>query len=151
MLFSEIYGNYFTALARILAKAVDGNLTGKEMNAIIQNTAFGESLLTIPSALDEERWPFLDGRYHTYIRREPTMPLTTLQKQWLKSLLQDPRIKLFSPSEDGLEDVEPLFSQDAVVFYDQYTDGDPYGDEEYISHFQTILQAMKEKRKTCGS
>ena len=48
MLFSEIYGNYFTALARILAKAVEGNLTGKEMNAIIQNTAFGESLLTIP-------------------------------------------------------------------------------------------------------
>ena len=147
MLFSEIYGNYFTALARILAKAVDGNLTVKEMNAIIQNTAFGESLLTIPSALDEERWPFLDGRYHTYIRREPTMPLTTLQKQWLKSLLQDPRIKLFSPSEDGLEDVEPLFSQDAVVFYDQYTDGDPFGNEEYISHFRTILQAMKEKRK----
>ena len=147
MLFSEIYGNYFTAIARIIAKAVDGNLTGRELNAIIQNTAFGESLLTIPSALDEERWPFLDSSYHTFIRHEPTMPLTTLQKQWMKSLLQNPRIKLFSPSEDGLEDVEPLYSQDTIVFYDQYTNGDPYGDEEYVSHFQTILQAMKEKRK----
>ena len=118
MLFSEIYGNYFTAIARIIAKAVDGNLTGRELNAIIQNTAFGESLLTIPSALDEERWPFLDSSYHTFIRHEPTMPLTTLQKQWMKSLLQNPRIKLFSPSEDGLEDVEPLYSQDTIVFYE---------------------------------
>ena len=28
-----------------------------------------------------------------------------------------------------------------------YTDGDPFEDEEYISHFRTILQGMKEKRK----
>lgn len=147
MLFSEIYGSYFTAVSRILDKAVEGGLTGKELSAIVQETAFGESLLTIPSSLKEEKWPFLDGNYQTCIRHEPTMPLTLLQKQWLKALLQDPRIRLFSPSEDGLEDVEPLYDMDTFVFFDRYTDGDPFEDEEYIQHFRTILSAMKEKRK----
>ncbi len=147
MLFSEIYGSYFTAVASVLARAVDGSLTGKELSSIVQETAFGESLLTIPSALAEEKWPLIDRDYHTPIRNKPTMPLTTLQKQWLKALLQDPRIRLFSPSEEGLEDVEPLYDRETFVFYDQYTDGDPYEDEEYIARFQTILQAMREKRK----
>lgn len=147
MLFSEIYGSYFNAVASILERAVAGTLTGRELNAIVQEAAFGESLLTIPAAIAEEQWPLLDREYHTPIRHRPTMPLTTLQKQWLKALLQDPRIRLFSPSEEGLEDVEPLYDPGTFVFYDQYTDGDPYEDEEYIAHFRTILQAMKEKRK----
>ncbi len=147
MLFSEIYGSYFNAVAYILGRAVDGNLTGRELNAIVRETAFGESLLTIPSAIAEERWPVLDRNYRTPIRHRPTMPLTTLQKQWMKALLQDPRIRLFSPSADGLEDVEPLYDRDTFVFFDRYTDGDPYEDEAYIAHFRMILQAMKEKRK----
>ena len=147
MLFSEIYGSYFNAVAYILGRAVDGTLTGKELNAIVLETAFGESLLTIPSAIAEEKWPLLDRDLHTPVRYRPTMPLTTLQKQWMKALLQDPRIRLFSPSEAGLEDVEPLYDRDTFVFFDQYTDGDPYEDETYIAHFRTILQAMKEKRK----
>jgi len=147
MLFSEIYGSYYSAVAQILSRAVDGTLTGKEISAIVQETAFGESLLTIPAALKEERWMFLDQDYKTCIRHHPASPLTTLEKQWLKTLLQDPRIRLFAPSVSGLEDVEPLYKRDTVVYFDQYTDGDPFEDEEYISHFRTILQAMKEKRK----
>ena len=147
MLFSEIYGSYYTAVAQILSRAVEGSLTGKELTVIVQETAFGESLLTIPSALKEERWPFLDLNLNTPVQHDPAMPLSALQKQWMKALLQDPRIRLFSPSEEGLEDVEPLYDRDTFVFFDRYTDGDPFEDEEYISHFRTILQAMKEKRK----
>lgn len=147
MLFSEVYGSYFNAVAYILDRAASGTLTGAELSAIVQETAFGESLLTIPSAIREERWPLIDRNLQTPIQNRPTMPLTTLQKQWLKSLLLDPRIRLFSPSKDGLEDVEPLYAPDTFVFFDRYTDGDPYADEEYIGHFRTILQAMKEKKK----
>ena len=75
------------------------------------------------------------------------MPLTLLEKRWLKALLQDPRIRLFSPSEEGLEDVEPLYSPDTFVYFDQYNDGDPFDDPAYIAHFQLILQALREKRK----
>ena len=147
MLFSEIYGSYFNAVSRILGQAVDGTLTGRQLNSIVQEAAFAESLLTIPSAIAAEQWPLLDREYHTPIQHKPTMPLTTLQKQWMKALLQDPRIRLFSPSEEGLEDVAPLYDRDTFVFFDQYADGDPYEDEEYIAHFRTILQAIKEKRK----
>ena len=147
MLFSEVYGNYFNAIAAVLSKAVGGDLTGKELTAIVQKTAFGESMLTIPSALTDGRWPLLAKDLSTSLRHAPSMPLTTLQKQWLKALLQDPRIHLFSPSEDGLEDVEPLYGPDTFVYFDRYLDGDPYDDEEYIARFRTILQAMREKRK----
>ncbi len=147
MLFSEIYGSYFNAVAFILDRAVSGTLTGRDLSDIVQETAFGESILTIPSAIAEERWPLINRNLQTPIRNKPTMPLTALQKQWLKSLLQDPRIKLFSPSEDGLEDVEPLYAPGTFVFFDRYTDGDPYTDEDYIEHFRAILHAMKEKKK----
>ena len=147
MLFSEIYGSYYATVAHVLSRAVEGGLSGEEISSIVQETAFGESLLTIPSALAKSRWPFLDHEYHTPIVHKPTMPVTALQKQWMKALLQDPRIRLFSPSEEGLENVEPLYDRNTFVFFDQYTDGDPYEDEEYIEHFQTVLQAMREKRK----
>ena len=58
-----------------------------------------------------------------------------------------PRIRLFSPSEEGLEDVDPLYVRGTFVYFDRYTDGDPFEDEAYIAHFRAILQAMKEKRK----
>ena len=76
MLFSEIYGSYYSAVAQILSKAVDGSLTGKELSAVVQETAFGESILTIPTALKEERWALLDQNYQTFIQHSPVMPLT---------------------------------------------------------------------------
>ena len=147
MLFSEVYGNYFTAVATILKKAVERNLTERTLTEAVQTLAFGESVLTIPARLREETWPLLEKDLRTPLRHVPTMPLTTVQKQWLKALLSDPRIKLFAPSEAGLEDVEPLFTPDTFVYFDRYTDGDPFDDGEYIAHFRTILQALKEKRK----
>ena len=73
------------------------------------------------------------------------MPLTTLQKRWLKALLTDPRISLFYPDLVGLEDVEPLFNASDVVYFDCYSDGDNFSDENYIENFHIILQALKEK------
>ena len=75
------------------------------------------------------------------------MPLTLLEKQWLKALLLDPRVRLFAPSDEGLEDVEPLFTPDQFVYFDRYADGDDYADPRYIAHFRTILQALREQRK----
>ena len=147
MVFSELYGTYFNTVAAVLSAAVAHELTGRSLTEIVQRTAFGESLLTIPAALKEEAWPFLDRGLGTTLKNRPTMPLSTLQKRWLKALLQDPRIALFEPSAEGLEDVEPLYSPDAFVFFDRYSDGDPYEDETYREHFRILLRAMREKRK----
>jgi predicted DNA-binding transcriptional regulator YafY len=75
------------------------------------------------------------------------MPLTTLEKRWMKTLLQDRRIALFSPEMAGLEDVEPLFNMDDVVYFDQYLDGDPYEDAAYIAVFHQLMTAIREHRR----
>ena len=147
MIFSEVYGSYFNAVAEILDKAVKGSLTGKELTKSVQENAFGESIMTIPANLTDGTWPLLKKDYTTVLKHSPAMPLTTLQKQWLKALLEDPRIKLFNPSSEGLEDVEPLFTQDMFVYYDRYGDGDPFEDGEYIENFRTLLTAIKEHRR----
>ena len=147
MIFSEIYGSYFKAVSAILAKAVDGTLTEREITRTVLENAFGESLVTIPAKLSDGSWPLLTADYGTPLRHAPHAPLTTLEKQWLKALLLDPRIRLFDPSEEGLEDVEPLFTPDQFVYFDRYADGDPYDDPRYIEHFRLIIRAMHEKRK----
>ena len=147
MIFSEIYGSYFKAVSAILAKAVDGTLTEREITRTVLENAFGESLVAIPAKLSDGSWPLLTADYGTPLRHAPHAPLTTLEKQWLKALLLDPRIRLFDPSEEGLEDVEPLFTPDQFVYFDRYADGDPYDDQRYIEHFRLIIRAMHEKRK----
>ena len=147
MIFSEIYGSYFKAVSAILAKAVDGTLTEREITRTVLENAFGESLVTIPAKLSDGSWPLLTDDFGTPLRHAPHAPLTTLEKQWLKALLLDPRIRLFDPSEEGLEDVEPLFTPDQFVYFDRYADGDPYDDQRYIEHFRLIIRAMHEKRK----
>lgn len=147
MIFSEVYGSYFKAVSAILAKAVEGTLTERELTRTVLENAFGESLITIPAKLTDGSWPLLTEDFGTPLRHAPHAPLTTLEKQWLKALLLDPRVRLFDPSEEGLEDVEPLFTPDQFVYFDRYADGDPYDDPRYVEHFQTILRAMREKRK----
>ncbi|MDO4408861.1 MAG: WYL domain-containing protein [Eubacteriales bacterium] len=146
MLFHEIYSSYYLAASSVLREAVQGGLTGKEMNALVQKYAFGESLLTIPDGLKGEKWRLLHRDFSTPLEEEPSMPLTTLEKRWMKALLLDPRIQLFDPDLTGLEYVRPLFTPDMIVYYDRYSDGDDYQDPDYIRHFDTILRALREKQ-----
>lgn len=146
MLFNEVYGSYYNVVAKILAAAVNGDLTGKRLTEFISQKGFQETSITVPSALQDGSWPLLTAGYTTPIKHQPTMPLTILQKRWLKALCNDPRIRLFSPDTQGLEDVEPLYRQDSLVYFDQYADGDPYEDSDYQEHFHTILQALAEKK-----
>lgn len=148
MLFHEVYGTYYQAVAKILTKAVQGDLSQKDISGIVQKYAFAESWGSLTEALLSGDWPFLDEDMATELLYEPQMPLTILQKRWLKAMLEDPRIRLFLEPEtvDGLEGVEPLFRQEDVCYYDRYSDGDPYDDPAYIANFRTILKAIREDR-----
>ena len=147
MLFSEVYSANFNAVAFILREALQGQITDKRITRIINEKAFSESILAIQPALKNEDWLLLNRDGQTPIQKPPEMPLTTLQKRWLKALLTDPRIALFEPDMSGLDDVEPLFTADDFVYFDRYTDGDPFTDENYINNFHMILTALKEHRK----
>lgn len=147
MLFSEAYCAYFNAVAEIIRAAQAGEISEERMLRIIAEKAFSESMLTIVPAIRNEEWLVMNRDFHTPIKHPPRMPLTLLQKRWLKALLDDPRVALFGVDATGLEDVEPLYAHDDFVFFDRYADGDPYADEGYIARFQTILRALKEKRR----
>ena len=145
MIFHEIYSAYYNAVAKILSSLVNGEDGEKNLQKIVAEYAFGESVLTILPSLKGGRWQLADSNFKTQIKNEPTMPMTTLQKRWLKAISLDKRIRLFDVSFEGLREVEPLFTDDDYYIYDKYSDGDPYGDEGYISRFKVILEAINKK------
>ena len=147
VLFHEIYGSYFNVVAAVLSEAAESGLADRRLTELVQEKAFAESVLVIPAALKSGEWPLLDKNLKPVLKHRPTMPLTTLQKRWLKALLLDPRIALFAPDGAGLEDVEPLYRPEVFVRYDQYGDGDPYDDPRYAVCFQTVLRGLREKRR----
>lgn len=145
--FNEIYGTYFNVVSSILQQAQTGELTVEKLNRIVQEQAFGDSYLTITKSLRDCEWPLLQNDMTTPLKHAPAMPLSTLQRRWLKTLLSDKRMQLFDVDFTGLEDVEPLFSQEQFVYFDCYNDGDPYDDPQYKQHFRLLLQAIAEKRR----
>ena len=51
MIFSEIYGEYFNAVAKILDTAVRGELNENDIISIVGKSAFGESILSLPQKI----------------------------------------------------------------------------------------------------
>ena len=145
MIFSELYSAYYNTVAKIVKQILNGSVDNETVHKIIQENAFEESVLNIVPAIRQERWQVVTKNYTTPIKHVPTMPLTTLQKRWLKAVSLDERIRLFDVNIDGLEDVEPLFTKDDYCVYDKYLDGDNFADEEYIQRFRLILYALHNK------
>lgn len=146
MIFSELYSVYYNTVAEIIKLSFNPEVTEKELQNCVIKKAFSESVLTILPALKSQRWHLLNDDLSPVLYNEPTMPLTTLEKRWLKSISDDPRVKLFGVEFPELGDVEPLFTKDDYKIYDQYCDGDPFEDENYIKNFRFILSAIKEKK-----
>ena len=142
MIFSELYGAYYNTVASILREATVHPLDRHEIESIIQKNAFGESLLGIEPALKEEKWQLLNSDGTTNILYAPTMPLTLIQKRWLKAISDDPRIRLFTDDVFDYPDVEPLFTREDYLIFDQYADGDDYEDPAYRERFRVILGAI---------
>jgi hypothetical protein len=124
---------------------VDHPLRDGELRHIIETYAFEESSLNILPALKEERWQLLKSDGTTPLKNAPSMPLTTLEKQWLKAIAQDPRLRLFGAPIEDFPEVEPLFRQEDILIFDQYSDGDDYEDPTYIENFRMILDAIKKQ------
>ena len=143
MIFSELYSVYYNAVAAMISGIMDGEHSERELQRIIADSAFSESVLTIMPSLKSEKWQLVRADMTTALSHKPTMPLTTLQKRWLKAISLDPRVKLFGVEFPNLDDVDPLFTPADYHVYDKYGDGDPFEDEEYIRQFKVILAAIR--------
>lgn len=142
MFFNEIFGAYYNAVSKILAKAVEKTVTPKDIRKIVEESAFGESSINIENSLSGEKWQLVTKNGDTPLENKPSLPLTTLEKRWLKAISLDPRVKLFDEDFSDLRDVEPLFTPDDICVFDKYADGDPYEDEKYINNFRLMLDAI---------
>ena len=143
MIFSELNCAYYNTVAAIISAIIDGEHSEQELQKIVMDHAFGESVLTILPSLKSEKWQLVHSDMTTALEHKPTTPLTKLQKRWLKAISLDPRVKLFGVEFPDLEDVEPLFTSADYYIYDQYNDGDPFEDEQYIRNFRIVLEAIR--------
>lgn len=148
MIFSELYSAYYHTVAEILRQATDHPVGKEELRNIIEKNAFEESILNIEPALTEEKWQLLKADGTSVVKKKPQMPLTMLQKRWLKAISLDSRMKLFREGQidferDEWKGIEPLFTPEDYDIFDQYSDGDPYSDENYIRNFRLILDAIE--------
>ena len=146
MIFSELYSVYYNTVAEILRYAAENNVSEREIQLIIDKKAFPDSTLTILPSLKSGKWQLLDKNLSSVLRHLPNMPVTTLEKRWLKSVCDDPRIRLFKVKMPELDNVKPLFTSEDYRIYDRYSDGDCFDNEEYILIFNLLREAVREKR-----
>ncbi len=148
-LFSEIYSCYFRAIRKVLEAAQKNPLTYDEITEIINSNAFSESSFFIMPYLQSSEWNLLNRLDSNNLKT----PITTLQKSWLKSLLNDKRITLFLDESqikrlnDLLEDVETLYENSDFHCFDAAADGDRYDSQQYKNNFRTIISAIRYKRE----
>lgn len=118
--FHEMYGRYFRIVSVLLRRE---SCTEAEIRALIVAEGFGESVLFLPQKLipqaDGSDWGLLrrtaNGRLEPVTRHLPMMPVTAVQKRWLRAKLNDPRLRLFlddtafAALSETLRDVPPLY------------------------------------------
>lgn len=153
-LFSEIYSCYYQVLRHLLCS--QDTLTMQDIRSRICGEGFEESLISIIPKLEEGTWNLFEKGGKLYRSRLSsscfTTPVSDLEKSYLKALLSDPRIRLFLDQEQlevlkqMLASVDPLWGPEHFYYFDRFADGDPYEDENYRSHFRTLLQAQKQNR-----
>lgn len=154
-IFSEIYGTYF----RIAARLMENELTDeKTVHETIQSEGFRDSVLFLPQKLlpGDESWGFLsrtpDEKLHRRTKNAPVKTLTRLQKMWLKSMLSDPRIRLFMDEntltalDERLADVPSLYRDVHFRYTDRFSNSDDFRSEDYIKNFRTALEAVCKRK-----
>ncbi len=168
-LFDKIYGVYYQAVRRILAEAFKAPIDRNRIDELSVKYGYSESGLVIVQKLTSGEWPLLTdkaprslppntpGHFRpNLISQEALMPgslpLTKLQKSWLKALLADERIALFLTDgqidaiKSWLSPAKPLYRQEDFHYFDQYLDGDDFSSPAYRENFHTILKALETKK-----
>lgn len=149
-LFSEIYNCYYQIMKSILENKPELNLD--ELRRHISENGYEESLLYLIPKLQSGEWTLFEQDGETYISKltgDFYVPLTTLQKSYIKAILQDIRIQLFFSEEELCElqqlfsDIPALWTSHDFYYYDRYSNRDEYENKEYQHHFRTLIEAIR--------
>ena len=159
-IFHEIYGVYYRIVRHLLRQK---RLTDVDIRKYISQEGFLETHLYLeekivpPKRNDAKRSDLelfrrnADGTISPVTAHQPPNPLTLMQKRWLFTLLDDPRMGLFLTQEEQnslreqLTGIEPLYAPEMLHCTDQFADGDTFGDRHYQKHFRKILTAVRNR------
>lgn len=154
-LFHEIYGNSFRAVKEILNEASKKSLSEKEMIELLQRKKLSNVSYFVISNLIGGKWNLLKkegNKWGSKVVPLKELPLTKLQKCWIKSILEDERMNLFLEKKEiedlkmQLKEEKEIFHTEDILYFDQYEDGDNFKNKKYQHHFKQIEKAIKEKK-----
>lgn len=149
-IFSEIYNCYYQIMKQILRKT--GSISVDDLRLAVSEKGYEESLLYLIPKLTSGEWDFFDKDGDLYLSKlseDFYVPLTDLQKAYIKTILSDAKIRLFlepNVTEKILllfKDIPVLWMEDDFYYYDRYVNRDPFENTTYIQNFRTILTAME--------
>ena len=155
MIFNPINSAYYDITSRVLAEAVKRAQTVKadepvmtrgDVYNIVSQYIQGESCDDIVDCFFDGEWNLMDKNGRVAVSQKPIQPLTLLEKQWLKTIAQDPRMRLFDVPLEELEQdetIKPLFEMDWIKRLDASGDPDPWTDDNYIRRFRFLLEAIR--------
>ena len=159
-IFHEIYGTYFRLVRHLLHQK---SLTDVDIRKYISREGFFETNLYLEEKIVPPKKPDAecsdlklfrrnaDGTISPVTAHQPPNPITLMQKRWLRTKLDDPRMGLFLTKEERnalreqLSDMEPLYAPEMLHVTDQFADGDPFEDRHYQKHFREILTAVRNR------
>lgn len=152
-LFDKIYNCYFQVVSCILDEASIQPATKAGIQSVFDEMGFLESGFTMIPKLTDGTWNFLDQTGNDlFVAKLDTLedvPLTNLQRSWMKALLEDVRFQLFFTADEfsrlqaALKGIPPLYHPVAFYHTEQFADGDDFLDPDYKMHFQRLTEAIK--------
>ena len=152
-LFSEIYNCYYQVMKSILQQ--QHTLTLDDLRTNISKLGYEESLFFLIPKLVKSEWNLFDNQEGIFVSKLSEhfyVPLTELQKSYIKTILQDERIQLFL-SADDLTALNALFADSPVLWqpedfydYDRFSDSDDFADSSYQKHFFCLTDAIEHQQ-----
>ena len=149
-IFSDVYNCYYQVVKSLIEKK--NCISKKELDYRVKEMGYEESVLFLIPKLVSKEWSLFEKEGDVFISKVSDgfyVPLTKLQRSYLKAILLDEKIQLFLTQEqlttlqDYLSDVVPLWQPEDLYYFDRFEDSDDYASETYKLHFQRILQATK--------
>ncbi len=149
-IFSEIYNCYYQIMKHILRET--DSISVEDLRLTVAEKGYEESLLYLIPKLTSGEWDFFvkDGDlFLSKISEDFYVPLTDLQKSYIKTILSDAKMQLFLDADitekllSLFKDIPVLWTAEDFYYYDRYVNRDPFENATYIKHFRTILTAME--------